>query len=34
MLAELMTDFGVGVTMEKSYEVKRIDSDFLESSYL
>src|SRR5262249_40538647 len=30
-LAQLMIDFGVGVTTEKIYEVKRIDSDFFES---
>jgi restriction system protein len=30
-LAELMIDFGVGVTMEAAYEVKRIDTDFFES---
>jgi restriction system protein len=30
-LAELMIDFGVGVTTEASYEVKRIDADFFES---
>jgi restriction system protein len=30
-LAELMTDFGVGVTTEATYEVKRIDADFFES---
>ena len=30
-LAELMIDFGVGVTMEASYEVKRVDADFFES---
>jgi restriction system protein len=30
-LAQLMIDIGVGVTTEKTYEVKRIDSDFFES---
>jgi restriction system protein len=30
-LAQLMTGFGVGVTTEKTYEVKRLDSDFFES---
>ena len=30
-LAELMIDFGVGVTTEANYEVKRIDADFFES---
>jgi restriction system protein len=30
-LAQLMIDFGVGVTTEKTYEVKRLDSDFFES---
>jgi restriction system protein len=30
-LAQLMIDFGVGVTTEKIYEVKRVDSDFFES---
>lgn len=27
-LAELMIEFGMGVTLEQTYEVKRIDSDF------
>jgi hypothetical protein len=31
MLAQLKVDFGVGVTTEKTYEVKRIDSDLFES---
>jgi restriction system protein len=30
-LAQLMIDFGVGVTTEKVYELKRVDSDFFES---
>jgi restriction system protein len=30
-LSQLMIDFGVGLATEKIYEVKRIDSDFLES---
>jgi restriction system protein len=30
-LAQLMIDLGVGVTTEKIYEVKRVDSDFFES---
>jgi restriction system protein len=28
MLANLMVDFGVGVSLERSYEVKRVDSDY------
>ena len=31
MLAQIMIDFGVGVTTEKRYEVKRVDADFFES---
>ena len=30
MLAELMMDHDVGVTLETSYEVKRIDSDYFD----
>jgi restriction system protein len=29
-LAELMIDFGVGVSLERAYEIKRIDSDYFE----
>lgn len=29
-LTEFMIDFGIGVTEERSYNLKRIDSDFLE----
>jgi restriction system protein len=28
MLANLMVDYGVGVSLERSYEVKRVDSDY------
>lgn len=28
LLANLMVDFGVGVSLERSYEVKRVDSDY------
>jgi restriction system protein len=28
MLANLMVDFGVGVSLERSYDVKRVDSDY------
>ena len=27
-LTELMIEFGIGVTTQKSYHIKRIDSDF------
>jgi restriction system protein len=30
MLAELMMDFGLGVSMVNTYEIKRIDSDYFE----
>lgn len=30
MLAELMMDFGLGVSLVNTYEIKRIDSDFFE----
>ena len=29
-LAELMIDFGVGVTIDVSYEIKRLDADYFE----
>jgi restriction system protein len=29
-LAQYMVDYGLGVSVEKTYEVKRIDSDFFE----
>ncbi len=29
-LAELMIEFNLGVTLEQTYEIKRIDSDFFE----
>jgi restriction system protein len=28
MLSELMIDYGVGVTRQAAYELKRIDSDY------
>jgi restriction system protein len=28
MLAELMIDFGLGVSMVSTFEIKRIDSDY------
>ena len=30
-LAELMIEFNLGVTLEQTYEIKRIDSDFFEA---
>ena len=29
-LAELMIDYGVGVTVDVSYEIKRLDADYFE----
>lgn len=29
-LSELMIEFGIGVTLERTYEIKRIDSDFFD----
>jgi restriction system protein len=29
-LAQYMVDYGLGVSVEKTYEVKRLDSDFFE----
>ena len=31
-LAEYMIEFNVGVSLEKSYEVKRIDNDYFEEN--
>ena len=30
MLAELMIDYGIGVTIDVSYEIKRLDADYFE----
>ena len=30
LLADLMIEFNLGVTLEQTYEIKRIDSDFFE----
>ena len=31
-LAELMIDFGVGVALAQTYEIKKIDNDYFEES--
>jgi restriction system protein len=31
-LANLMVDYGVGVSLERSYEVKRLDSDYFDEA--